>query len=89
MFFFISCSFSFLWSKYSFLVVFFVLNDVLVIETTFFFLVKMLDFFCFQLCGGMFIMKYYVVKLGIAPNVTLFAIYNHSDYTTKTSQCII
>ena len=34
--------------------------------------------------------KFYVVKLGITPNVTLFVMYNYkSEYTTKTSQCTI
>ena len=50
------------------------------------FLVKMLVFFCFQLYDAMIFTKFYVVKLGITPNVTLFVMYSYnSEYTTKTS----
>ena len=40
-------------------------------------------FFFFKLCGGMFLTKCYVVKLGIALNVTLFVMYNHNGECTE------
>ena len=54
-----------------------VLNDALVVENVV--LVKMLVFFVSNFVVACFLTKCYAVKLGIAPNITLFAMYNHNS----------